>query len=778
MPTPLDPPTGLTSAQAEARLKQFGLNAIPEKKPKRWLQFLGKFWGVVPVMLEVVIGLDLAIGRWSQSLIILALLLVNALLSYFQERRSQNALELLKHRMSLHARVLRDGNWQTVDASQLVPDDLMRVRMGDFVPADGKTLNGLLSVDRSALTGEALPITIERGETVHTGSIVQYGEATVRVTATGTHTRFGRTAELIQSARSTSHLQRLIVGIVQWLVGFELLLMAAVVVYSLVAGLPWLDFVPFTIMLLVAAIPIALPAVFTLASALGAQSLAGRGVIVTRLAAVEDAAAMDTLCSDKTGTLTRNHLELAEIIPLNEHTAGETLRLAALGCEESSQDAIDLAIIARAQQERVYERKRIILEYHPFSPRSRRTELTLLEGGRRLTILKGAPEVLFKLAHLRPIPEKELERMAERAYRVIAVATRQAGRLRLAGLLGFRDPPRPESRRILARLKALGLKVVMVTGDNASTAGTIAAEIGLGGRVCSEREFDRDAEKSPPDCDVIAGVLPEDKFHLVRRFQHSGHVTGMTGDGVNDAPALRQAEVGIAVSNATDVAKAAASVLLTRPGLADMLPVLRTGREIHQRMLTYTLNKIIKTLQISLFLGLGLFLTGGFVVTPLLVVLLLFANDFVTTSLASDRVRPARRPEKWNVRSLVLGAFPLGLAWLLFVFGVYYAGRLLFRLDTAPLQTLCFTGMVFSGLANVYLIRERGHFWSSRPGRAVLISSLSDVAAVWLIASLGILVARVAWWQAGLVLLATLVYMVLLDLVKVAIFKRAGVGKS
>ncbi len=766
---------GLSSLEAAKRLKQFGLNTIPEKKPRRWLQFLGKFWGAVPVMLELVIGLNIAIGRWTQALIIFALLLVNAFLSYFQEKRSLAALSILKSRMSIRVRVLRDGAWQTLDSTALVPGDLIRVRMGDFVPADGEVINGVLSVDRSALTGEALPITIEKGEQVHTGSIVQHGEASVRVTATGTHTRYGRTAELVQSAKSASHMQRLILGIVKWLMAFELFLMAAVVIYSLVKGLPWLDFVPFTIMLLVAAVPVALPAVFTLASAVGAQELARHGVITTRLAAVEDAAAMDTLCSDKTGTLTMNQLQLAEIAPQAGNTKEEALRIAALGCDESSQDAIDLAIIAAAKDQGVYEAHHQIIALHPFSPRSRRTELTLMHNGRKLTIIKGAPEVVFKLCKSKKMPVEDVAGMAGKAYRVIAVATRQAGRVKLIGLLGFRDPPRADTKNVLAKLKALGIKVVMVTGDGASTARTVAAEIGLGRRVCSEREFE---EGRALDCDVIAGVLPEDKFHLVKRFQSGGHVTGMTGDGVNDAPALRQAEVGVAVSNATDVAKASAGMVFTRPGLGDMLPTIRTGREIHQRLLTYTLNKIIKTLQISLFLGLGLFLTGGFVVTPLLVVLLLFANDFVTTSLASDRVTAAKKPEKWDVKALMLGALPLALAWLLFVFGVYYLGKLVFHLEPASLQTLCFTGLVFSGLANVYLIRERNYLWSSRPGTAILVSSLADTVVVMIIASLGILVAPVAWWQAGLVLLGTLVYAVVLDVFKVAIFKRAELGNS
>jgi H+-transporting ATPase len=765
---------GLTTAEAQSRLQQFGPNAVAEGKPRRLIVFLKKLWGPVPWMLEFSVILELIIGRYTQAFIIGLLLFFNAALSYFQESRAQNALALLQKRLAISVRVRRDGVWRTVPSKEIVPGDLIHLRVGDFVPADVTLTDGHLSVDQSALTGESLPVEIEAGKTAYTGSIVQRGEADGEVTATGARTFYGKTAELVHTARTVSHLETTILGIVRYLIALDVLLVIGVLVYSWLNAFPFTDSIPFALMLLVASVPVALPATFTLASALGAQELASHGVLVTRLTAIEEAAAMDVLCSDKTGTITKNQLTLSAVFPYAPHSEAEVLRLAAVSSDESSQDPIDLAIITAARERGLVNGKVERLGFIPFDPLTKRTEAFARLDGRELRIVKGFPEKVSALAPGSPDPVKDVEALSAKGYRVIAIAAGDKEKLDLIGLVGLYDPPREDSKKLIDSLKELSVRIIMVTGDGLATARAIAAQVGLGGEACAADQLHQQLAENNLTCNVVAGVLPEDKFKIVQSFQKSGHVVGMTGDGVNDAPALKQAEVGIAVSNATDVARAAASAILTNPGLSDVLSAVKIGRQIYQRMLTYTFNKIIKTFQIALFLSIGLWLTGQFVTTPRLVVLLLFANDFVTMSIASDRVSYSHKPDRWRIRPLVIGALALAAAWLLFSFGILYLGRGVYHLSLQELQTLIFVMLVFTGQANVYLVRERRSFWKSRPSAALLLSTLGDAIAVIALAAFGILMAPIS-----LTIIASLVglivlYALALDFFKVAVFRRMG----
>ena len=712
---------GLTTAEAQVRLKQFGPNVIPEEKPRPILLFLGKLWGPVPWMLELSVLLELLTGHDTQAAIISLLLFFNAFISFFQENRSQNALALLKKKLSIQVKVRHDGIWQTVPSQELVPGDVIHLRVGDFIPADIDLLQGSLSVDQSSLTGESLPVEIESGKKAYAGSMVQRGEADGQVSAIGTRTFFGKTAELVRTAKTPSHLEAIILGIVRYLVALDVLLVGGVLVYSWLHAISFTDSIPFALMLLVASVPVALPATFTLASALGARELVANGVLITRLTAIEEAAAMDVLCSDKTGTITQNLLTLSSIVPYGSHTEDDVLRLAAISSDESSQDPIDLAILKAARERSLFEKEPERIEFIPFDPLTKRTEVIALLEGVRTRIVKGYPRLVAAMAYNTPDPSAAVDALAQQGYRVIGIAEGSEERLEFVGLIGLYDPPRKDSKDLIESLRDLSVKVIMITGDRRATARAISSQVGLGDSVCSADEFRKKIMENTFDCNVVAGVLPEDKFRLVQNFQKGGHVVGMTGDGVNDAPALKQAEVGIAVSNATDVA-AAASAILTNPGLNDVLSAVRIGRQIYQRMLTYTFNKIIKTFQIALFLSLGLFLTGYFVTTPRLVVLLLFANDFVTMSLASDNVSYSHKPESWRIKPLVAGALIMAAAWLIFSFGILFLDRKFYHLDLVHLQTLVFVMLVFSGLANVYLVRERGPFWKSLSGRTLLLS--------------------------------------------------------
>jgi len=766
--------TGLSSAEAQFRLQQVGPNTIPEEKPHRLVVFLNKFWGPVPWMLELSVILELLIGRYTQAVIITLLLVFNATLSYFQENRAQNALALLQKRLAISVRVRRDRIWQIVPSQEIVPGDLIHLRVGDLVPADVTLTNSQLSIDQSALTGESLPVELMTGMTAYTGSVVQRGEADGEVTATGTRTVYGKTAELVQVARTISHSETTILGIVRYLIAFDALLAVGVLAYSVTNSLPLTSSISFALMLLVASVPASLPATFTLASALGAQELAAQGVLVTRLAAIEEAAAMDVLCSDKTGTITENQLTLAEVSPCAPYSEAKALRLAAMGCEESSQDPIDLAILAAARGRGLADEKNHLLSFTPFDPQTKHTEALTRINGHAIRIVKGYPDAIGTLAANAQGLAKDVIALSKKGYRVIAIAAGSQEMLEIIALMGFYDAPRADSKKLIDSLKELAVRVVMVTGDGLTTAHAIAAQVGLDGSACSADESSRQLTENDLTCNVVAGVLPEDKFKIVQAFQRSGRVVGMTGDGVNDAPALKQAEVGIAVANATDVARASASAILTNPGLSGVLSVVTIGRQIHQRMLTYTFNKLIKTFQIALFLSIGLWLTGQFVTTPRLIVLLLFANDFVSMSLASDRVPYSHKPARWQIQPLVTGALALAAAWLVFSFGVLYLGCGVYHLGMEELQTLIFIMLVFTGQANVYLVRERRSFWKSRPCTALLISTLGDVTAVTMLAAFGVLMAPVSLSIIAALLGLTLMYALVLDVFKVAVFRRMG----
>jgi len=761
---------GLTSQEAQERLRQYGPNAVPEERPHPLLLLLHKLWSPVPWMLEVTLLLELFLGRYTQAIIIAILLVLNAILSFVQENRASNALVLLRQRLTIQVRVLRDGRWQLALAQDLVPGDVIHLRMGDLMPADVLLHDGHILVDQSALTGESTPLEIEPGKAAYAGSTVRRGEATGEVTATGRRTYYGKTAELVRTASTPSHLEAVVFGIVKYLVALDILLVVAILVYALIGGIPPAEIVPFALILLIASVPVALPATYTLASALGSLELAKRGVLVTRLSAVEEAAAMDVLCSDKTGTITKNELAVANLRTYPPHTEADLLELAALASDEATQDPIDLAILDAARRRGVvHQRQR--LQFLPFDPATKRSEAVVSEDSRILHVVKGAPSVVADLASGSHFPNADVDALAGQGYRVLAVAAGPQENMRLVGLVALHDPPREDSQAVVRSLGNLGVRVVMVTGDGPATAQAVAAQVGIQGSTCLADGLRHDHDGRTLDCAVFAGVFPEDKFRLVQAFQRGGHVVGMTGDGVNDAPALKQAEVGIAVANATDVAKAAASLVLTRPGLSDMLAAVETGRSIYQRLLTYILNKIVKTIQIALFLSLGLLLTGVFVTTPRLILLLLFANDFVTMSLAADRVTFSPKPDRWHIRHLTVSALTLAIAWLVFAFAVFLIGRDVLRLDLPHLQTLVFLTLVFSGQATVYLVRERRHFWDSVPGHWLLLSSLADVVVVSLLAAFGLLMTAVnVSLILGLIALVA-VYLILMDFLKTRLFR-------
>lgn len=769
-------PRGLTGTEARQRLSTYGPNLIAEDRPSPLRLFARKFWAPVPWMLEATIALQLALGKADEAAIIAVLLIFNAILGFAQEHRANNALALLKSKLAIQVRVMRDGVWQLAPAQELVPGDAVHLRMGDLAPADIVLSQGELQLDQSALTGESLPVETGPGALVNAGAIVRRGEATGEVTATGAHTRFGKTAELVRVAKTTSHLETLIVSIVKYLVTLDAILVAALLLYSLIYGIAWTEVLPFALILLVASVPIALPATYTLATALGALELAKNGVLVTRLSAIEEAAAMDVLASDKTGTITQNRLALDALIARPPCTDNELLRYAALACDPSTQDPIDIAILEAARSRGLLDALPQRTGFTPFAPDTKRAEAEYLVDGVRLRVIKGAPRMLAGMTREAPDISAEVAKLGADGARVLAVAVETAAEgLHVAGLVALQDPPREDAAGLIKSLQELGVRVVMITGDGPATARAVAERVGIGSRVCPPERLDDALRQGVLDYDLFARVLPEDKFRLVQALQRDAHVVGMSGDGVNDAPALKQAEVGIAVANATDVAKAAASLVLTNPGLADVKAAVQTSRRISQRMFTYTMNKIIKTLEIAVFLSAGLMLTGVFVITPLLIVLLLFTNDFVTMAIATDRVSYSLKPERWDIARLIKAAGVLAALVLTLSFSVFFAARDLLLMPLDQLQTLIFVMLVFTGQANIYLVRERRHFWQSRPGGWLMLASMLDIALVSLLANRGILMSAIPAWLIAALMGLVMLYMVAADFVKIRVFRRFGI---
>ncbi|MDA8311211.1 MAG: plasma-membrane proton-efflux P-type ATPase [Actinomycetota bacterium] len=762
---------GLSSAEAAERLEASGPNAVAEARPNRALTLARGFWGLVPWMLEAAIGIELYLGNWVEAVVIAALLVFNAGLSFFQQNKAQRALGLLRQRLNVTARVRRDGRWQEVPAAGLVPGDVVHLRVGDIVPADVELADGSIEVDQSQLTGESAQVDKGPGATAYSGSLVARGEASGVVSATGTHTYFGKTAELVRVAEAPRRLEILIVRIAKYLAAVVVALAAAVFVYWGVEGRSFLDMLPFGLMLLVASVPVALPAMFTMSATLGAQGLAQNGILVTRLSAIEDAATMDVVCLDKTGTVTQNRLSVEALEPRGSTSPDELLRLAALASDEATQDPIDLAVLAAARARGLPDgsaRETFV----PFDPATKRSEATVREDGKVLRVLKGAPAFLSALvSDTDPTTSADVERLSAGGSRVLAVAAGDGASLELAGLVALADPPRPESAELIRRLHASGMKVLLVTGDGEDTARAVATKVGITGAVAPPGTLHEGVDPAAiSGFEVFAGVLPQDKFTLVEALQKSGHVVGMTGDGVNDAPALRQADVGIAVADSTDVAKAAASLVLTRPGIGEIMAAIQGSRRIYERMKTFVVTMLARKIGIPVFLAGGVVLAGIFVTTPALIVLLMFGTDIATMTLSTDQVVPSEGPDRWSVASLVATGAGIGVL-LVAASAAVYLSKYLFSLSLHQTQTLAFVWLVFGAAqAILYLMRNPRWFWHRPyPSRILALSSVADIVGVGLIAWFGWLTAPISIGLIAATFGLAAVFLVVADLLKMAL---------
>jgi H+-transporting ATPase len=776
-------PNGLSQAEAKKRLAQYGPNEIKEKKTNYFLKFLSYFWGPIPWMIEVAVILSGIVRHWPDFFIILLLLFSNALVGFWEERQAGNAIAALKAKLALKARVLRDGKLITLASGELVPGDVIRLRLGDIVPADARLLTGeSVEVDQSALTGESLPATRKSGEAVFSGSIIRQGEINALVYATGANTYFAKTAQLVQEAHTVSHFQRAVLKIGNYLILLAVVLVAIIIAVAIYRGDPILTTLQFALVLTVAAIPVAMPTVLSVTMAVGARLLAKKEAIVTKLVAIEELAGVDVLCADKTGTLTQNKLTLGDPFCASNIPAEQVIFNAALASRADNNDTIDLAVLKglkNGQDLKTYQ----VVHYQPFDPVHKRTEATIKgPDGKEFKVTKGAPQVILALttdAQQVQSAEKAVNEFAVRGFRSLGVARAEGnGQWQLLGVLPLFDPPRDDAKATIATALQMGVKIKMVTGDALAIALETAKKLGMGDHILDasslgdlkESETAKVAE-SIDKADGFAQVFPAQKFDIVTVLQSQSHIVGMTGDGVNDAPALKKADCGIAVSSAVDAARAAASIVLLAPGLSVIIDAIKESRKIFQRMNSYAIYRIAETLRVLLFMTLAILIFNFYPLTAVMIVMLALLNDGAILSIAYDNVHYKDHPEAWNM-PMVLGiATVLGVIGVVAVFILFYLADRVFHLDRAHIQTLMYLKLSVAGHLTIFLTRTRGPFWSIRPARILWIAVLGTQLLASLIAVYGFFMTPLGWKWAGFVWVYAISWFLVNDRVKLLAYR-------
>jgi H+-transporting ATPase len=777
-------PKGLSQAEAQKRLAQYGPNQIAEKKTNLFLKFLSYFWGPIPWMIEGAVILSGVVRHWLDFFIILFLLFSNAVVAFWEEHQAGNEIAALRAKLAVTAKALRDGKWGAPQVAELVPGDVIRLRLGDIVPADARLLAGdPVQVDQSALTGESLPATRKPGEAVFSGSIIKRGEADAMVYATGEKTYFGKTAQLVQGAHTVSHFQRAVLKIGDYLIVLAVALVAVIVTVALFRHDPILSTLEFALVLLVAAIPVAMPTVLSVTMAVGARLLAKKQAIVTKLSAIEELAGVDVLCSDKTGTLTQNKLTLGDPFCLDNIPAEQVILWAALASRAEDKDTIDLAVIGGVKNDKARKAYQI-LHFQPFDPVHKRTEATVkASDGKQFFVAKGAPQVILAMStnagEVKPAVEKAVNEFAGRGFRSLGVARAdQENKWQFVGVLPMFDPPREQAKATIASAGQMGVKVKMVTGDQLAIAKETARQLGMGTNILdatvlrdSKNQQSAQSVESIEKADGFAQVFPEDKYNIVDVLQKHGHIVGMTGDGVNDAPALKKADCGIAVSGATDAARAAASIVLLASGLSVIIDAIKESRLIFQRMYSYSIYRIAETLRVLFFMTLAILVFNFYPVTAVMIVMIAVLNDGAILSIAYDNVHYKDKPEAWNMR-LVLGiSTVLGLIGVAAAFGLFYLGERVFHLNHAHVQTLMYLKLSVAGHLTIFLTRTRGPFWSIRPARILWIAVLGTQAIATLIAVYGLFMTPLGWRWAGFVWGYAIICALATDRVKLLAYK-------
>jgi H+-transporting ATPase len=777
-------PDGLTQAEAQKRLTQYGPNEIEERKTNPFLKFLGYFWGPIPWMIEIAVILSGVVRHWPDFFIILLLLVANAVVGFWEERQAGNAIAALKAKLAIKARVKRDGKWINPPARELVPGDVIRMRLGDIVPADARLLDGdPVEVDQSALTGESLPAEHKSGDAVFSGSIIRQGEIGALVYATGESTYFGKTAQLVQEAHTVSHFQKAVLKIGNYLIILAVALVAVIITFAICRGDPILTTLQFTLVLTVAAIPVAMPTVLSVTMAVGARLLARKQAIVSRLVAIEELAGVDVLCADKTGTLTQNKLTLGDPFSVNNVPVDQVILNGALASRGDNNDTIDLAVLGGLKDKEALKAYQVV-HFQPFDPVHKRTEATVKgKDGKTFKVTKGAPQVIMALSanagQVKPVVEKAVNEFAARGFRSLGVARAEGeGPWQFLGVLPLFDPPREDAKATIATALAMGVKVKMVTGDALAIAKETAKKLDMGPNILdaaslgdSKKQETSEVAESIEKADGFAQVFPEHKFHIVDVLQKRGHIVGMTGDGVNDAPALKKADCGIAVSGATDAARAAAAIVLLTPGLSVIIDAIKESRRIFQRMNSYAIYRIAETLRVLFFMTLAILVFNFYPLTAVMIVMLALLNDGAILSIAYDNVHYKDQPEAWNMRMVLGIATVLGVIGVVSAFGLFYLGERVFHLDRAHIQTLMYLKLSVAGHLTIFLTRTRGPFWSIRPAKILWGAVLGTQIVATLIAVYGLFMTPLGWGWAGFVWGYALLWFLVNDRIKLLAYR-------
>jgi H+-transporting ATPase len=776
---------GISDSEAKARLADYGPNALEEKKAHPILKFLNYFWGPIPWMIEVAAILSALVKHWPDLIIILSLLLFNAVVGFWEEHEASNALEALKEQLALKARVFRDGRWQEVEARDLVPGDVIRIRPGDIIPADVKLVDGeYLSVDQSALTGESLPINMTPEGIAYSGSIAKQGEMVALVVNTGSHTFFARTAKLVESAGAVSHFQKAVMRVGDFLIFIAVGLSIVLIVVELHRKLPVLDLVEFVLILVVASIPVAMPAVLSVTMALGALVLSKMKAIVSRLQAIEEMAGIDVLCSDKTGTLTMNQLTMGEPVTFGQTDPQDLILAASLASKEENRDAIDLAVIDGLKDKdalKAYE----LMKFTPFDPIRKNTEATIKEGDRTFKVTKGAPQVIIERCVMNEEAEaevlKEVNELAGKGYRTLGVArSDNVGQWQFLGLLPLFDPPRPDAAETIAQAQDHGIEVKMITGDNVAIGREISGQLGLGTNIQpasdifpeeTTQELDTAAAERIEKANGFAQVFPEHKYNIVKALQDRGHLVAMTGDGVNDAPALKQAEVGIAVSGATNAAQSAAALVLTAPGLKVIIHAVEEARRIFERMMSYTIYRIAMTISIMVFVVAAMLSYDVFPLTAMMIIVLALLDDIPIMTIAYDNTYLSPTPVRWEMNRVLTVSTVLGFLATIESFLLFFLGREYLHLMLPQLQTLLFLRLAAGGHLLLFVTRTKKALWRRPFASWQLLTAIFSTQIVAVVmCAFGWLVPALPWKLIGYVWVYVIVWMIIQDLLKLVLY--------
>ena len=780
---------GLSEAEAQKRLAQFGPNALQEKKLNPILKFLSYFWGPIPWMIEAAAVLSAIVRHWDDLSIILLLLLFNAVVGFWQEYKAANALEALKKQLALKARALRDGKWREIPADQLVPGDVIRLRLGDIIPADIKLFEGeFLSVDQSALTGESLPVSKKVGDTAYSGSVAKQGEMVALVTGTGANTFFGRTAKLVETAGAASHFQKAVLQIGDYLIYLSLGLVAVLILVQLERGDHLLTLIQFALILTVASIPVALPAVLSVTMAVGALALSRMKAIVTHLESIEEMAGIDILCSDKTGTLTQNKLTLGDPLTFAARDPQELILYGALASKEEDQDSIDLAVLAGLKDKGVFQ-SYTQLQFVPFDPVHKRTESTIKNSeNETFKVTKGAPQVITEMCHLKSEASTKAQRavdeLAAKGYRTLGVARSHNGSWEFLGILPLFDPPREDSASTIAEARKHGIEIKMVTGDDVAIGREISRKLGLGEDIQPASQiFKKDVDVDHLSADVVteiekadgyARVFPEHKYAIVKALQSRGHIVGMTGDGVNDSPAIKQADVGIAVSGATDAARAAADLVLTAPGLSVIVRAVEEARKIFERMNSYAIYRIVETIRIMFFVVFAMVFFNFYPITAIMIILLALFNDVPIMAIAVDNTRVDPNPVKWDMRRVLTISTVLGLTGVAGSFLMLIVAKDWLHLDIPQIQTFVFLKMAVAGHLTLFVTRTtRAFFKRPFPAPLLLWSAIVTklLATLFVVYPFG-LITPIHWRAVGIIWAYCIVWLFMGDTVKLAVLRH------